>query len=221
MVIHAHLEEPSRPAGRSREPRRKLLLETQGLTTLGDAAHVLIHNVSATGLLLETQVALAAGQKLTIDLPRAGATKAVVMWQSGHLFGCQFEAPINAAVLSAAQLRGAVEREVEIATHPQGAADEGLGVRLQRLRKDLGISQGQLAAQLGVSKPTVWAWEQGKARPIDSRIESLAQALGVSSAALLSGQESPALRALLASCRDQIAGAVGVGPEKIRIVIEL
>jgi transcriptional regulator with XRE-family HTH domain len=221
MVIHAHLEDSAEPAGRSREPRRTLLLETKGVTTLGDAAHVLIHNVSATGLLLETQVALEAGQRLTIDLPQAGATLATVMWQSGHLFGCQFKAPITSAVLSAAQLRGAVEREVEIATRQPGVADEGLGMRLQRLRKELGISQGQLAAQLGVSKPTVWAWEQGKARPIDSRIESLARALGVTSGALLAGEENPALRVLLASCRDQIAGAVGVGPEKIKIVIEL
>jgi transcriptional regulator with XRE-family HTH domain len=221
MVIHAHLEDSAGPAGRNREPRRTLQLETQGVTTLGDAAHVLIHNVSATGLLLETQVVLEAGQTLTIDLPQAGATQAKVMWQSGHLFGCQFEAPITSAVLSAAQLRGAVEREVEIATRQHGTADGGLGMRLQRLRKELGISQGQLAAQLGVSKPTVWAWEQGKARPIDSRIEGLAQALGVSSGALLSGQQNPALRELLGACRDQIAGAVGVGPEKIRIVIEL
>lgn len=221
MVIHAHLEDSAEPAGRSREPRRTLQLETQGVTTLGDAAHVLIHNVSATGLLLETRVVLDAGQTLTIDLPQAGATLATVMWQSGHLFGCQFDAPITSAVLSAAQLRGAVAREVEIATRQQSATDEGLGKRLQRLRKELGISQGRLATQLGVSKPTVWAWEQGKARPIDSRIASLAQALGVSAGDLLTGQENPVLRGLLASCRDQIAGAVGVGPEKIRIVIEL
>ena len=162
MVIHAHLEDSTEPAGRSREPRRTLLLETQGVTTLGDAAHVLIHNVSATGLLLETEVPLKAGQKLTIDLPQAGATLATVMWQSGRLFGCQFEASITTAVLSAAQLRGATGREIEIAPRHHGSADEGLGLRLQRLRKALGISQGRLAEQLGVSKPTVWAWEQAR-----------------------------------------------------------
>jgi transcriptional regulator with XRE-family HTH domain len=221
MVIHAHLEEPAGPAGKSREPRRTLQLETQGITTLGDAAHVLIHNVSTTGLLLETQVPLDASQQLMIDLPQAGATLATVMWQSGHLFGCQFDAPITSAVLSAAQLRGAVEREVALSSGQPVAADDGLGKRVQRLRKELGISQGRLAEQLGVSKPTVWAWEQGKARPVESRIASLAEALGVSSGDLLSGQENPALRALLATCREQIAGVVGVDPEKIRIVIEL
>ena len=218
MVIHAHLEES---AGQSREPRRTLQLETQGLTPSGDPAHVLIHNVSATGLLLETHTALAAGQHLVIDLPHAGATLATVMWESGHLFGCQFETPISAAVLSAAQLRGAVEREVEIAPGKPLVADDSLGKRVQRLRTELGISQGRLAETLGVSKPTVWAWEQGKARPVESRIASLAQALGVSSGELLCGQENPALRALLATCRDQIAGVVGVDPDKIRIVIEL
>jgi transcriptional regulator with XRE-family HTH domain len=221
MVIHAHLEDSAEPAGKNREPRRTLQLETRGVTTLGDAAHVLIHNVSATGLLLETQVALEAGQQLTIDLPQAGATQAIVMWQSGHLFGCQFEAPITTAVLSAAQLRGAVEREVALTAPQQFSGDDGLGKRLQRLRKKLGISQGRLAETLGVSKPTVWAWEQGKARPVDSRIESLAQALGVSTGDLLSGQQNPVLRELLAACREQIAGAVGVDPEKVKIAIEL
>ncbi len=221
MVIHAHLDEPDPAADTSRDPRRTLQLETHGVTTLGDAAHVLIHNVSATGLLLETHTQLEAGQQLTIDLPLAGATQATVMWQSGHLFGCQFDAPVSQAMLSAAQLRGAVEREVELAGPQQFGGDDGLGKRLQRLRKELGISQGRLAETLGVSKPTVWAWEQGKARPIDSRIEALAEALGVAAGDLRSGHENPVLRALLASCRDQIAGAVGVGPEKIRILVEL
>ena len=218
MVIHAHLEES---VGKSREPRRTLQLETQGVTPSGDPAHVLIHNVSATGLLLETHTVLEARQQLVIDLPQAGATLATVMWQSGHLFGCQFDAPISAAVLSAAQLRGAVEREVELSVGQPAAAADGLGKRVQRLRLELGISQGRLAETLGVSKPTVWAWEQGKARPVDSRIASLAQALGVSSGELLCGQENPVLRALLATCRDQIAGVVGVDADKIRIVIEL
>lgn len=221
MVIHAHLNDSTGASGNSREPRRTLLLEAQGVTPSGDPAYVLIHNVSATGLLLETQTRLEAGQALVIELPQAGATPATVMWQSGHLFGCQFDAPITAAVLSAAQLRGAVERDVALSGGQPVVADEGLGTRLQRLRKELGISQGQLAAQLGVSKPTVWAWEQGKARPVEGRIAALAAALGVPAEDLLFGQENPVLRDLLATCRDQIAGAVGVGPEKIRIVIEL
>jgi transcriptional regulator with XRE-family HTH domain len=221
MVIHAHLEEPQGVPDKSREPRRTLQLETRGVTTLGDAAHVLIHNVSATGLLLETQTPLDAGQQLMIDLPQAGARLATVVWQSGHLLGCQFDVPITPAALSAAQLRGAVARDVELAKPSQFTADDGLGKRLQRLRKELGMSQGRLAEQLGVSKPTVWAWEQGKARPVESRIESLAQALGVSPRDLLSGQQDPALRDLLVACRGQIAAAVGIDPAKIRIVIEL
>ena len=218
MVIHAHLEES---AGKSREPRRTLQLEAHGLTPSGDPAHVLIHNVSATGLLIETHTALEAGQQLVIDLPQAGATLATVMWESGHLFGCQFETPISSAVLSAAQLRGAVEREVEIAPGKPLVADDSLGKRVQRLRMELGISQGRLAETLGVSKPTVWAWEQGKARPVEGRIANLAQALGVSADDLLAGPENLVLGQLLSTCRAQIAEAVGVDPAKIRITVEL
>lgn len=221
MVIHAHLQESEANGGRNREPRRTLRLETVGLTALGDAAHVRVHNISAAGMLIETQVALRAGEALAVDLPQAGAALAVVVWQSGQLFGCQFDQPITPAVLSAAQLRGAVEHNVELATSRHVSSDEGLGMRLQRLRRELGMSQAGLAAKLGVSKPTVWAWEHGRARPVGNRIAPLAAALGVSAEDLLAGQGNPILNDVLANCREQIAKAVGVGPDKVRIVIEL
>lgn len=218
MVVHAHLQES---AGRNRQPRRTLRLETQGVTAAGDPAHVLIHNVSATGLLLETHSALDVGAGLEIDLPQAGLIPASVIWQSGHLFGCQFERPITTAVLSAAQLRGAVEPQVAIGRPASAPVDADFGSRLQRLRKESGLSMAQLALRLGVSKPTVWAWEQGKSRPVDSRIVPLASALGISPADLLAGSGDPALRELIAACRDQIAAAVSIAPEKVRIVLEL
>lgn len=221
MVITAHFKETPKPAGKPRAPRRKLQLEARSALGSGDATSVLVHNLSETGLLLESQVTLAVGEKIEIDLPQAGATSAKVIWAGSNLFGCEFDSPISAAALSAAQLRGNARKGVEIPARPQSSSDESFGMRLHRLRIGRGLTLSQLAAQLGVSKPTVWAWEQGKARPIDNRIEALARALGVTGTELVPGRGTPALHDLLAKTREQVAAAFGMSPDKIRIIIDL
>lgn len=222
MVIAAHFEEAE---GRLREPRRKLQLEARGALPSGDASSVLIHDISATGLLIESPLALAIDERIEVELPHAGATWAKVVWHSGKLFGCQFDAPVSAAALSAAQLRSAVGQQVDIAPphhqHQEGAADASFGARLERLRKARSISQAHIATQLGVSKPTVWAWEHGKARPVGSRIAALAEVLGVTREDLVSAPASAEVDNLIARSRDQIAAAVGTSPGKVRIWVEL
>lgn len=89
--------------------RRKLSLESQGTTSSGIATDVLIHNLSTTGLLMETSVNLSIGEVLSVELPHAGATLAVVMWNSGDLFGCEFVAPVPNAAISASLLRNPIE----------------------------------------------------------------------------------------------------------------
>jgi transcriptional regulator with XRE-family HTH domain len=221
MVIAGHFEESPKSAGRPRDPRRRLRLEARGVTASGGKADVLVHNVSATGLLLESQVALAVGETIEIDLPHAGATPASVVWTSENLFGCQFAAPISAAALSAAQLRSPGGQLGALAVAGGSRPDESFGIRLRRLRKERALTLGQIAARLGVSKPTVWAWEHGKARPVDTRMEALAQALGVSEIELLPAGDTSGLQDLLVRSREEIARAVGTSPDKIRIMIEL
>jgi transcriptional regulator with XRE-family HTH domain len=217
MVIAAYFEE-KKGAGKPREPRRKLLLEASSARASGEKAGVAIHDISATGLLLESKLALTAGEKIDIDLPHAGTTSAKIVWASGQLFGCQFDAPITTAALSAAQLRS---KAGQAAPSKPPLPDESFGMRLHRLRNDKGLTLSQIATQLGVSKPTVWAWEQGKARPVDSRIEALSAALGVPPSELVPGRDSPALRDLLIRAREQIASAFGIAPDKVRIMIDL
>jgi len=225
MAIPAQIEEAGKASAANREPRRKLRLDAQGVTEAGGRANVRVHNISATGLLLETQVTLAIGEGIEIDLPHAGATAAKVVWSSGALFGCEFDDPISAAALSAAQLRSAVDTKVEIDQlrdlEPAPFGDESFGARLQRLRKARGLSLSQVAARLGVSKPTVWAWERGKARPVESRIDGLAQVLGLESADLFPKRHGSGLQDVLTRSREQIAGAAGISPAKVRIYIEL
>ena len=221
MAIAAHLENLADIAGKARHPRRTLRLETHGFAASTGATSVLIHNVSATGLLLESPVALETGERIEIDLPLAGVSPAKVVWASGQLYGCQFDTPASPATLSAAQLRSAVEPDLGIAPRMEALDDEPFGARLQRLRKERKLTLADIAAQLGVSKPTVWAWEQGKARPVDGRMDTLAATLGVQRAELIPGELGSSLREMIGRSRDQIAGAVGVSPDKVRIMIEL
>lgn len=221
MAIVAHLQEAEGHAGTARAPRRTLNLEAQGSLESGGAARVLVHNISATGLLLESPQALSDDEGITIELPQAGSCRARVVWSSGDLYGCQFETAIPKAVLSAAQLRSAVSDKVDIAESRAPAPDTSFGVRLQQLRAARGLSQSQIAAALGVSKPTVWAWEHGKARPVEERLDGLAEVLGVDRAELHPRQRASTLEDLVARHREQIAAAVGTSPDHVRISIEL
>jgi transcriptional regulator with XRE-family HTH domain len=98
---------------------------------------------------------------------------------------------------------------------------ESFGTRLQRLRKAHRLTLEQIAAELNVSKPTVWAWEKGRSRPIEERIGALAGMLGVERDELISGRDDPAIEELFAQCRETIARACGTSPKKIKIFIEL
>ncbi|OCC25086.1 XRE family transcriptional regulator [Croceicoccus estronivorus] len=221
MAIAAHFEETAAGGSKARASRRKLLLEAQGALASGDSASVLVHNISATGLLLESRIPLAIDEAITVDLPESEATPAKVVWTSGHLFGCRFDTPISAAVLSAAELRSAVDADVTFTMREETVSNESFGVRLQRLRKERGLTLAQVAEELGVSKPTVWAWEQGRARPVDSRVQTLADVLGVGRAELLAGHDTAELRDLLARSKEQIAVAFHTNPDNVRIMIEL
>lgn len=217
MAIAARLE-GSTQSGKGRSaPRRTLRFETLGERADGDARPVQVHNASTTGLLLESADGLAVGDAIDIDLPHVGVTTAHVVWASGALYGCRFDVPIPDSALAAAQLRS--EPGLDI-TRP-ATPGESFGMRLQRLRKEQGLTLAQLGERLEVSKPTVWAWEKGKARPLDSRIAAIAEALGVAEAELAEVHDNTEARELLARSREAIARAYGTEPGKVRIMIEL
>lgn len=106
MPIYGHFL-PSAPGAEKRfDTRRKLSLLASGLLHDGTGLEVQIHNISGTGLLLESDVELATGDRIEIELPHAGDITAVVIWAKGRLFGCQFEGPVSPATLSAVELKG-------------------------------------------------------------------------------------------------------------------
>ncbi|WP_260923736.1 helix-turn-helix domain-containing protein [Novosphingobium sp. 9] len=218
MAIDAHFEETP---GAARAPRRRLLLETTGAAG-STGALVRVLNISETGALLQTDTILAPGETIDVDLPEAGSVGAHVVWSVDDLFGCAFAQSLPPHVLSAVRLRA----RAESVGLPAGSQTEGgFAERLYRLRKARGLTQAQLAAALGVSKPTVWAWEQGRAKPVAERLEGLAAALGVTTADLrprrsISGIGSGVGEAV-AKAREDIALALGISPERVRVMIDL
>ena len=63
------------------------------------------------------------------------------------------------------------------------------GKRLQKLRKERGLSQEELAARLGVSRQAVSKWELGESRPELENVVQLSECLEVTTDYLLKGTE--------------------------------
>ncbi len=232
MALRAHLESPSdsknRGSERRRSPRRALRLETSGVVPGGGEANVTVHNISAAGLLIETELSLKVGDTLAIDLPQVGPVGAEIVWSSEQLHGCAFQQALGEAALSAAQLQSAtsVSRpDAGVLPHAgppifSGVGDT-LGERLGQTRRERGMTLAQVADALGVSKPTVWAWEKGKARPLPERMEAIAKVLGVEAAQLSGGEEASSEGNVVEECRVRIATAYATSPKRVRIMIEV
>ncbi|MEP4238555.1 helix-turn-helix domain-containing protein [Parasphingorhabdus sp.] len=223
MSGNAYLETALADSSSRGQSRRRLHLETSGTLISGERANVTVHNVSATGFLIETDVGLSINEAVTVDLPQTGPVVARVAWASSHLFGCQFDQQISASVLSAMQLKGGPPLD-DGANVPAGlrqSSSATMGKQLEQLRKKRGMTLADVAGQLGVSKPTVWAWEKGKARPVESRLPDIAKALDISEQELAAMAIPPAVNDLLDTSKRKIADAFGTGPEKVRIMIEL
>jgi hypothetical protein len=105
MSLLAHLEPSDSTASRRSAARRTLRLQALGATASQPDAQVVIHDLSLTGLLIETSAGLAAGERIDVEIPEAGPTEAKVVWNSGRFFGCKFRRPIPPAALSSAILR--------------------------------------------------------------------------------------------------------------------
>jgi transcriptional regulator with XRE-family HTH domain len=223
MPLKAHLQPD---AAQRTDARRALHLQTSGRVKNGPEANVTIHNISAAGLLIETALELAIGERLELDLPEAGIADAVIVWNSANLYGCAFEQALNPAELAATQLRASAPATLPPLPSHSGSTSDALGPafgsKLNRLRRERGLTLADVAGALGVSKPTVWAWEKGKARPVPARLDAIAAALDVSREELEeAGAASAEANALISDCRGRIAAALNVAPSAVRIMIEL
>ena len=100
MSGFAHFEDRPQEGERRRALRRVMRL---GLGAEGEA--VTVRDISLTGMLLETSAAMLVGAGFEVELPHAGTVGAVVVWNCGEFYGCEFEHPISVACVSAARLQ--------------------------------------------------------------------------------------------------------------------
>lgn len=223
MPVMAHLDLIAQYEDERGQSRRLMKLQTSGELASGEIANVTIHNASNSGMLIETSLPLGIGERLLIDLPEFGKVEARVVWQSGQLTGCQFESQIGNAVLSALQLRSNAPLLAGAGIGPQsrGGGAESFGKRIEQLRKSRGLTLADVARELSVSKPTVWAWEKGKAKPIEDRIPALANVLQIEASELMARNLEPGLAELIADARRDIASACGVNPDRVKIMVDL
>ena len=223
MPIKAHLDQTQTSPENRQYERRNLMLETGGVLPGGASGNVTIHNISESGMLIETGLELGVGARLSVDLPHDASVPASVVWASDKLFGCKFERPIGLPALSAVQLKAgpALPVQVRQRTSPD-ARGIVLGKKLEQARKARRLTLAQVADELGVSKPTVWAWEKGKARPVEDRWPAIAKVLGLLPEELSSAQiETGGVNELLQNSREAIAEALQIDAKQVRILIEI
>lgn len=76
--------------------------------------------------------------------------------------------------------------------HMGGLCSMTMGEKIQQLRRAAGLSQEQLATQLGVSHQSVSKWERDEVVPDVSKVVLLSELFGVTTDALLKGGEASA-----------------------------
>lgn len=96
-----------------------------------------------------------------------------------------------------------------------------LGQRIAALRKERGLTQVQLAEQLGVSQQTVTAYESGNRRVPISHLPRLAALLGISIESLLGEQPKAAKRGPAPKLQQQLEQVQQLPKAKQRMVSEL
>ncbi len=232
---------------RRSEERRHLLFATTARSANGDDQPVLVRDISARGLLLETEEAGSLDKTIMVNLPEAGDIEAHVIWQGDKLAGCRLETHLTQATIDAVRATGDAahaERPAADAPMPRTAA-RTLAARLKQLRIAKDLTRAELAERSGISTPSIWAWETGRTVPRLGSLETLAKGLGVTvselqigvagavgepdpmiMAAMAGGDAGGDLRTtrlteLVAASKAQIAAMAGTTPDKVSISITL
>lgn len=105
MVLPAQLEDSASGVDRRTSARRTLKLRVPASATSGSGVAVLVHDISRSGLLIETDASLAIGTELDVDFPEVGPRTATIVWNRDQFFGCEFHEPLSQAGLSATFLK--------------------------------------------------------------------------------------------------------------------
>ena len=104
MALRARLvwqtEQSERRDGDRRPMRMHVLANARD-----DAANALLHDLSHTGMRIETEFDLAEGDEFTVELTAHDVVSARVVWKEGTVAGCQFVEPIDEQLVMETLLR--------------------------------------------------------------------------------------------------------------------
>lgn len=81
---------------------------------------------------------------------------------------------------------------------------EIFGSNIKKVRKRIGLSQGEVALKLGVTTPNVSRWESGDYLPNADQIDKLCEFLGVSASDMFQTNHKPAASISLPEALDAI-----------------
>lgn len=95
----------SSPNNDGRNSQRKAVRLTALVYDGWTTNEVEIVNLSPTGALLVLPSHMHLPPSLAVEIPETGRVGAKVVWKDGNLFGCEFDAPLPRAAVSAALLR--------------------------------------------------------------------------------------------------------------------
>jgi transcriptional regulator with XRE-family HTH domain len=110
--------------------------------------------------------------------------------------------PILAVIPPAGRLRHMITPRKK---PKSGALDVVLGQRIRRIRRERGLSQSALAAQVGMTFQQVQKYENGANRVSALTLVKVAEALGVNPTSLLEDLDETAKRPPVAAEADQLA----------------
>lgn len=186
-------------------------------------------NLSRHGCLLSTLEHLSPGQSVNLQIPPQDDRhiKATVAWSGDTIYGCTFDTPLSERSLSHILRVGSV-RPAELTSSDSVLAK--LPQALLAARRASGYTTTELARHLGVSRPTLWAWESGRAVPSHDNQQSLLAFLRRSHIRGIELGESPVdpdcgsnafLQATIAASRRELADKLGLDENQIRISIDL
>jgi hypothetical protein len=101
MSFNAQLKY-SHPADERGAERYRLLLPASAEKPGSGVIDIIVHDLSTSGFLVETQSPLSVGSEISLDIPGAGTVAAEVTWNSGNFFGGQFQAPLSPSAVTSA-----------------------------------------------------------------------------------------------------------------------
>ena len=147
MSLLARFEQVVEEGERRASDRHALRLAITARVPEAPELAATIHDLSEAGILLETLAPLDLGQGFELNLPLVGPVETVVVWNSGHFYGCRFDEAVPRSAVSAALLQSVPKNgEPATASPPQDLVSqlrdlnsqiEHVGQQLDRTIDDL------------------------------------------------------------------------------------